>query len=843
MAFHVGIYPSFGNVATYDTVTESVKYTNVIEVYQNETDKVKHMFKEITSKNSSKFESVCICLEADYGNEIRKKFIDTAKIFGFKNVEIIDWRTAVYLNAISQSNYKLKNYDIIWIFTGYSYHVWQYKNQKVKHIFSPKECQTKIDDFGIIKTKSKLNKDPNLLLFKEEIEFDKTEFVQSFPKSECFIFKQESYAEGALVKARIMAKNDFIAEFFSVIICFDINGVYSIKLLPLDSNTLKSNHGRIPEKEILCIGVDFINGEIMIQDYFSQETSKKLLNKTSKVVNNIDQAFKELIKATSFLSQNYIVFHIDDECYNHVLMAYYAACHKYDLKRFGFISTQAAELLCIFKKHQIDDWISIIAVISDKIAKRKIYCQIWKRYGNTFRADKSYLRLSDPGADDENLQKLEKESDGLIGVDLTFIDSIIDERIFERNAAGTKYETEFHAPAIGNWNLILHCNLSGIFYFGFEILVGIDLGTSRCCAAVNRKNGIQTVALDYTGERLLPSYVAYDEKSVKCGKTVVNRLRNHSKSTVFDSKRIIGRSINEIEIDENWDFSISEKEGRVFIEVETFNGKNVKSPEEVAADLLKHIKQRSAEFQGINLTKAVITVPAAFTDIQKSATLEAAKFAGWDEVILLPEPIAAAFAYYIGRPIKDNSYVFLFDLGGGTLDICIFKIANNQINIISNTGDSKLGGRDFDTVLINYFKNMLNANYGISAFIYRKYKLMLECQQIKEDLTYVYSTSLNVDEFESYQDGIISITREEFERMTIFLLNKIRNTILAALFKSNLKEKQIDKVLYVGGGSRMPMIRKLLKEVFPHAEQCCEEHPDEVVAIGAAYYAYSIFSE
>uniref|UniRef100_A0A914PC99 Heat shock protein 70 n=1 Tax=Panagrolaimus davidi TaxID=227884 RepID=A0A914PC99_9BILA len=206
--------------------------------------------------------------------------------------------------------------------------------------------------------------------------------------------------------------------------------------------------------------------------------------------------------------------------------------------------------------------------------------------------------------------------------------------------------------------------MNGIYY-----IAGIDLGTSRCCTAVNRKNGISTVPLDNSGERLLPSYVAYDEERVKCGKLVIERMRHFSKSTVFDSKRIIGRNINEIEIDLFWPFNLCRENNKQLIETDGSNGKRKITAEEVASHLLKHVKQKTEEFQGKKLTKVVITVPAAFNEAQKSATMEAAQLAGWDEIELLPEPVAAAFAYFNDRSIPDNSNVLLFDLGGGTLDV------------------------------------------------------------------------------------------------------------------------------------------------------------------------------
>uniref|UniRef100_A0A914QHP6 Heat shock protein 70 n=1 Tax=Panagrolaimus davidi TaxID=227884 RepID=A0A914QHP6_9BILA len=266
-------------------------------------------------------------------------------------------------------------------------------------------------------------------------------------------------------------------------------------------------------------------------------------------------------------------------------------------------------------------------------------------------------------------------------------------------------------------------------------VIGIDLGTSRCCAAVIRLNGVTTVELDNTGERLLPSYVSYDEENAIFGKAAVKRLRNFPKSIVFDSKRIIGRNINDVEIDSNWPFRISENNGKVVLEIKRFKVGTTITAEEIATDLLKFIKEKAEAYQGTILNNVVITVPAAFTEAQKNATVHAAKLAGFGNVNLLPEPIAAAFAYFIDRHISDNAKVLLFDLGGGTLDVCIFKIQNSEIQIISNIGDTKLGGRDFDNVLFNHFKHQLDTKYYISLSKDKKYKLILDCQQIKEDLS------------------------------------------------------------------------------------------------------------
>uniref|UniRef100_A0AC34GTC3 Heat shock protein 70 n=1 Tax=Panagrolaimus sp. ES5 TaxID=591445 RepID=A0AC34GTC3_9BILA len=383
--------------------------------------------------------------------------------------------------------------------------------------------------------------------------------------------------------------------------------------------------------------------------------------------------------------------------------------------------------------------------------------------------------------------------------------------------------------------------------------VGIDLGTTRCCAAVNRKNGINTVALDNKGERLLPSYVAFDEKHEKCGQIVIDRLRNYAKSSIFDVKRIIGKRFNDVKIDNSWPFTVNElitlepktkycvedeREENLLIKFISSTGLTLKYPEEISAVLLKHIKEKVEEFQGKKLTEAVITVPAAFNENQNQATLEAAYIAGWKTIHLLPEPVAAAFAYFINRPIPNNSTLLLFDLGGGTLDVCIFKIQNNQLQIISKTGDSNTGGRDFDNLLIKYFEKKLNKYYKIELDQSKKYKLMIKCQNIKENLSILQEDLLDAEEIDSLCEENISITRNQFEAMSEEILCRIRFVTEVALEKIDYEPNQIDKILLVGGSCRMPMIPNLLKEIFPYSDHICEEHPDEVVAVGAAYYSY-----
>uniref|UniRef100_A0AC34F1C5 Calponin-homology (CH) domain-containing protein n=1 Tax=Panagrolaimus sp. ES5 TaxID=591445 RepID=A0AC34F1C5_9BILA len=377
--------------------------------------------------------------------------------------------------------------------------------------------------------------------------------------------------------------------------------------------------------------------------------------------------------------------------------------------------------------------------------------------------------------------------------------------------------------------------------------VGIDLGTSSCFAAVNRKNAIETVALDNIGERTLPSYIGFEEKKVKCGKLVVERMGHFAKYTVFDSKRLIGQSFDKKLKDPTWPFQIIDKNGKLLIQhLDCDKNTVTKSPEEVASKLLLHIKQKVREFQGKEPTTTVITIPAAFTESQKEATLEAAKLAGFEKVNLLPEPVAASFAYFIDRPLPNNATILLFDLGGGTLDICIFKINNSQMQIISNTGDPNIGGRDFDKVLFDYFNAELISKFNLNIENQeerKKYKLLLECQKIKHSLTIRHDEWLDIEDFNTSLEGVINLTRKDFEAKTSKLTERMKKLIVRALTEAKCQSYEIKNVFRVGGSSRMPIVSDMLKKMFPNAEHRAEQNPDEVVALGAAYYSYHLATE
>uniref|UniRef100_A0A914P370 Heat shock protein 70 n=1 Tax=Panagrolaimus davidi TaxID=227884 RepID=A0A914P370_9BILA len=349
--------------------------------------------------------------------------------------------------------------------------------------------------------------------------------------------------------------------------------------------------------------------------------------------------------------------------------------------------------------------------------------------------------------------------------------------------------------------------------------VGMDVGTTRCCVAVNRNDGINVVAID-NSDRPLPSYIGYEEKVPKCGQIVCSRIKHHFKSTVFDIKRIIGKSFGSIVIDPNWPFKVFEENGSV--KISTIGCENVDillSPEEITAVLIKHMKKEVESFQGQSIFEAVITVPAAFNQTQINATIEAAKLAELEIIHILPEPIAACLTYASQQQIPENSTVLLFDLGGGTLDVCIVKIEHENLHILKSCGDQYLGGRDFDTILMNHFLAVLKEGYQIdlindfdNARLLKRYKLMLLCQEIKHDLQTAESAWLDVSDIDPNFDTQIIIKRDDFEKLSAGLLLRIKFKILESINSLNLGLNDIDFVLQVD--------------------------PDWAVAYGATLYSY-----
>uniref|UniRef100_A0AC34Q697 Heat shock protein 70 n=1 Tax=Panagrolaimus sp. JU765 TaxID=591449 RepID=A0AC34Q697_9BILA len=374
-------------------------------------------------------------------------------------------------------------------------------------------------------------------------------------------------------------------------------------------------------------------------------------------------------------------------------------------------------------------------------------------------------------------------------------------------------------------------------------VMGIDLGTTRCSVAVSRNKIIEVVP-DASGERSFPSYVCFEEAEPVIGHPAWRRLRTFPKSTIYDGKRMIGKDFIMIEQNPFWPFKVTDSgDGNgVHIEMST-----------ISAILLAEMKRMASDYQADfnfhqSVTKAVITVPSFFNARQRQATIEAAKWAGIEVLALIDEPVAGALYFmadkrrFYAEDVETMEYLLIFDLGGGTLDVSILENKNGNLKEISRCGDLYLGGRDFDTVLVNNFRVILMNKYGVDPLEREKskYKITTMVEQIKKDLSAVEETTLDPAEFKSDAEDVIPITRNDFELLSSSLLMRIKAKIAEALSEASKTPADINQVVYIGGSSKMPMINRTLKSMFPQSEHHLGADSECATAVGAMIHALQL---
>ncbi len=367
-------------------------------------------------------------------------------------------------------------------------------------------------------------------------------------------------------------------------------------------------------------------------------------------------------------------------------------------------------------------------------------------------------------------------------------------------------------------------------------ILGIDLGTTNSCMAVI-EDGEPTVIANKEGNRTTPSVVAIDKKGERLvGQLAKRQAVTNPENTLFSIKRLIGRSFDDKEVQkdiETMPFKIKKANGGVKVEM---GGKD-HTPQEIAAMTLQKLKADAEDYVGGEIKEAVITVPAYFNDSQRQATKDAGKIAGFNVKRIINEPTAAALAYGLNK--KKNEKIAVFDLGGGTFDVSILEVGDDVVEVKSTTGDTHLGGDDFDQVVIDYLADEFNKDQGIDL---RKDKMALQrlkeaAEKAKIELSSTAETQVNVPFITTDSSGPkhmdITLSRAKLEELTADLVKRTIDPCEKALKDAKLDIKDIDEVVLVGGQTRMPVVQKAVKEFFgkePHKGV----NPDEVVAIGAA---------
>jgi molecular chaperone DnaK len=368
-----------------------------------------------------------------------------------------------------------------------------------------------------------------------------------------------------------------------------------------------------------------------------------------------------------------------------------------------------------------------------------------------------------------------------------------------------------------------------------EHIVGIDLGTTNSLVAF-MQGDIPVVIPGEDGSNLVPSVVALDENNQAIiGNSARKNLIEMPERAVYSIKRLMGRGVEDVQDElKLFPFRLAEdlQPGEV---LRITLGDKTFTPPEISALILRQLKRNAERFFGAPVTKAVITVPAYFNDAQRQATKDAGRIAGLEVLRLVNEPTAASLAYGLDK--KQNGIVAVYDLGGGTFDISILKLHDGIFEVIATNGDTHLGGDDIDNLLITIALDDIRGDLNLDLRRNAEAVQAIRKAVIDAKIALSSQPSVKLDiELPAGKRYQREITREQYEQLILPIIDRTVGPCKQALKDANLKPEQIDEVVLVGGSTRIPKVRALVKELFqrePHTDL----NPDEVVALGAAVQA------
>ena len=376
-----------------------------------------------------------------------------------------------------------------------------------------------------------------------------------------------------------------------------------------------------------------------------------------------------------------------------------------------------------------------------------------------------------------------------------------------------------------------------------ERIIGIDLGTTISAVAV--MEGSKPIVIpNAEGNRLTPSIVAFtDNDDTIVGEPAKRQVVINSKKTVYSLKRFMGQHSHEVKNNEKMlPYCVG---GAADDYVKIRVGDKEYSPQELSAKILKKLRESAESYLGHTVSKAVIAVPANFNDAQRQATKDAGLISGLTVARIINEPTAAALAYGLSRSKREK--IMVFDLGGGTLDVSVLEVEDSDdeeqgsrvFQVISTSGDTQFGGDDMDEALIHYVVNEFKKEHGIDlrSDPMALQRLQEACEKAKKELSSLTATDINLP-FITVADNVqkhltMKVTRDKFEKLIHALVERCRQPVLKALQDASFSPEEIDEVILVGGSTRIPKVRELVKSIFgkdPHQSV----NPDEVVAVGAA---------
>lgn len=373
----------------------------------------------------------------------------------------------------------------------------------------------------------------------------------------------------------------------------------------------------------------------------------------------------------------------------------------------------------------------------------------------------------------------------------------------------------------------------------YEVIVGIDLGTTYSCIGVWQNDRVEIIANDQ-GNRVTPSYVGFTESERLIGDAAKNQVAMNPCNTVFDAKRLIGRNFDDpvIQADiKNWPFKvISKKDNKPLIQIEYKGEIKEFTPEEISSMVLLKMKETAEVYLGHEIKSAVITVPAYFNDSQRQATKDAGIIAGLSVKRIINEPTAAAIAYGLEKNTKTETNVLIFDFGGGTLDISLLTIDDGVFEVKATAGNTHLGGEDIDNRLVSHFIEEFKRKFkkDMSDNPRSVRRLRTCCERAKRTLSSATQASIEIDALFDGNDFYSNITRARFEELNADIFRDTIIPIEKVIKDSKIDKKSVHEVVLVGGSTRIPKIQQLVQQFFNGKELCKSINPDEAVAYGAA---------
>ncbi|CAG7691841.1 unnamed protein product [Allacma fusca] len=380
--------------------------------------------------------------------------------------------------------------------------------------------------------------------------------------------------------------------------------------------------------------------------------------------------------------------------------------------------------------------------------------------------------------------------------------------------------------------------------------IGIDLGTTYSCVAVCIKGKIKVIPCDE--KTTIPSYVAFsDDHSISVGDPAKDQAFRRPESTIFDAKRLIGRKFSDNIVKQDmelWPFEVIGENDQPMIKIP--GHPNTYRPEQISAHVLAHLKKISEEYLNKRVTDAVVTVPAYFSDSQRQATKDAAQIAGLNAKIL-NEPTSAAIAYELHRTDDLKRNVLIFDLGGGTFDVAVLQMVGGNIDVKAIGGDTHLGGEDFDNEMVKHIIEVVKRKTGNDLgqgkdsrnpeekrkAAERLRRIRSACEKQKRLLSSTSSTMISIDRIDDSYDLNEPFTRKDFEDLNMSKFKKCIEITDAAISDAKMSKDNIEDIVLIGGSTRIPKIRELLREYFNGKALNATINADEAVAFGAAVQA------